>query len=195
MKINNFKPTKSSFISIEKDLEILTNIFFSNDKLMKLLHYDCKEALSKPNLTPEQKVDMFGKNIKIVPKLKVDTDVLQYIVISFDNFSPTSNPEFRDNILEIDICCHFDQWMLGGFKLRPFCIAGEIDSMIDKKHFSGIGKLQFINANITLLENEYAGICLQYAAIHGDDDKKEVPKPQDNPAPVQDFKNIIEGYE
>ena len=52
MKINNFKPTKSSFISIEKDLEILTNIFFSNDKLMKLLHYDCKEALSKPNLTP-----------------------------------------------------------------------------------------------------------------------------------------------
>ena len=67
--------------------------------------------------------------------------------------------------------------------------------MIDKKHFSGIGKLQFINANITLLENEYAGICLQYAAIHGDDDKKEVPKPQDNPAHVQDFKDIIEGYE
>ena len=63
-----------------------------------------------------------------------------------------------------------------------------------KNHFLLL-TFQFINANITLLENEYAGICLQYAAIHGDDDKKEVPKPQDNPAHVQDFKNIIEGYE
>ena len=76
MKINNFKPTKSSFISIEKDLEILTNIFFSNDKLMKLLHYDCKEALSKPNLTPEQKVDMFGKNIKI-KKFQISKHICQ----------------------------------------------------------------------------------------------------------------------
>lgn len=194
MRINNFKPAKSSFLSVEKDLEVLTNLFFSNDRLMKLLNYDSKDALNKPNLTPKQKIDMFGKNIKIIPKLKVDTDVLQYVIINFDKFTPTGNPEFRDNVLEIDICCHADQWMLGGFKLRPYCIAGEIDSMIDNKHFSGIGKLHFLTGDIVLLENEYAGICLQYVAIHGEDDKKEVPKPQDNPAHVQDFKDILEDY-
>ena len=84
---------------------------------------------------------------------------------------------------------------MNDFKLRPYRIAAEIDSMFDGKHLTGIGELEFVGCKQTILTDEYAGICLQYAAIHGDDDKKEVPKPQDNPAHVQDFKNIIEGYE
>lgn len=193
MKINNYKPGKSSFLSVEKDLEILINTFLSNDKLMNLIHYDSKDALIRPQLTMEQKIDMVGKNIKIIPKLDVDTDFLQYIIVNFDNFTPSQNTEFRDNIVEIDICCHFSQWMLGDFRLRPYRIAGEIDSMIDNKHFSGIGTLQFVNANIILLEHEYAGLCLQYAATHGEDDKNDT-HPQENPAHVQDFKDIIEDY-
>ena len=43
-------------------------------------------------------------NIKIIPKLYVDGTVLNYIVISFDNFIENkTNPEFRDNIIEFDI--------------------------------------------------------------------------------------------
>jgi len=54
---------------------------------------------------------LFGKNIKIVPKLYVDGSVLNYIIVNFDNFTPNgNNPEFRDNIVEFDIICHFDQW-------------------------------------------------------------------------------------
>ena len=193
MKINNYKPGKSSFLSVEKDLEILINTFLSNDKLMNLIHYDSKDALMRPQLTMEQKIDMIGKNIKIIPKIDVDTDFLQYIIVNFDNFTPSKNTEFRDNIVEIDICCHFSQWMLGDFRLRPYRIAGEIDSMINNKHFSGIGTLQFINANIILLEHEYAGLCVQYAAIHGEDDKNDT-HPRENPAHVQDFKDIIEDY-
>jgi hypothetical protein len=49
-----------------------------------------------------------GKNIKIVPKLYVDSSVLSYIIISFDNFTQSTNPEFRDSIIEFDIICHFD---------------------------------------------------------------------------------------
>jgi hypothetical protein len=51
---------------------------------------------------------LFGKNIKQVPKLSVDGSVLNYIIVSFDNFTPSSNPEFRDNVIEFDIICHFD---------------------------------------------------------------------------------------
>jgi len=51
---------------------------------------------------------MFNKNIRIVPKMYVDNPVLNYIIISFDNFIESGNPEFRDNIIEFDIICHFD---------------------------------------------------------------------------------------
>jgi hypothetical protein len=52
---------------------------------------------------------LFGKNIRIVPKLEVDGAVLNYIIISFDNFVENgSNPEFRDNVIEFDIICAFD---------------------------------------------------------------------------------------
>ena len=45
----------------------------------------------------------------MIPKLYVDKSVLNYIVISFDNFIPNdTNPEFRNNRLEFDIVCHFD---------------------------------------------------------------------------------------
>jgi hypothetical protein len=69
-----------------------------------------KDPLSQPNLTDEQATSLFGKQIKTVPKLYVDGSVLTYMIISFDNFIESSNPEFRDNIIEFDIICHFDQW-------------------------------------------------------------------------------------
>ena len=52
---------------------------------------------------------MFGKHIQNIPKLKVDEEVLNYLMIRFDNFAPTSNPEFRNNIVEFDVVCHYDQ--------------------------------------------------------------------------------------
>ena len=59
---------------------------------------------------------MYGKNIKMVPKLYVDNSVLNYIIISFDNFTANvTNPEFRDNIIEFDIICHYDQWTMKDF--------------------------------------------------------------------------------
>lgn len=77
------------------------------------MYYTTEDALDKPNLTIEQSNMLFGKNIKIVPKLTVDGSVLNYIMINFDNFSTNAtNPEFRDNIIEFDIICHFDQWKL-----------------------------------------------------------------------------------
>jgi len=75
---------------------------------------------------------MFGQQIRLVPKLYVDTPVLNYMIISFDNFIESENPEFRDNIIEFDIVCHFDQWQLKDFDLRPYRIAAEIDTMLNK---------------------------------------------------------------
>ena len=174
MKIVNYQFPKSSFLSVEKDMELISNMIFKNTRLQRLLYYTRPDALDQPNLNDDQQLELFQKNIKIVPKLYIDGSVLNYIIISFDNFTPnTSNPEFRDNIISFDIICHFDQWQLkDSFQLRPYRIAAEIDTMLNGQRLTGIGKLNFLGANQLILNDEFAGISLMYSAIHGEEDKK-----------------------
>ena len=190
MKINGVNIPKSSFLSIEKDLEIIVNHLCKNERLKRLLYYTTPDAIDKPNLDDEQMIQLFKKNIKLIPKLYVDGSVLNYIIINFDNFIPNdTNPEFRDKIIEFDIVCHYDQWHLKDYQLRPYRIAAEIDSMIDKTHLTGIGKLEFLGANQIILTDEYAGLCLMYTAIHGEEDKKFMPNPNDEERFLKDFQD------
>ena len=192
MKVMSYQYPESSFLSMEKDLSLITNVLMKNENLKKLLHYTTKDCLQKPKLTEDETLALFGKNIKLIPKLYVDSSVLNYVIISFDNFSPNrTNPEFRDNIIEFDIICHFDQWQLKDFQLRPYRIAAEIDSMFNEKHLTGIGELQFLGANQMILTDEYAGLCLMYSAIHGEEDKKNMPNPMDEERFQENFNQIF----
>lgn len=188
MKIVSYTYPNSGFLSTEKDMGIIVNAIMKNDRLKKMLYYTTTDCLSRPKLTQEQTLDLFGKQIKIVPKLYVDGSVMNYIIIGFDNFTlNATNPEFRDNIIEFDIICHFDQWHMKDFELRPYKIAAELDSMFNDKHLTGIGTLQFLGANQMILTDEYAGLCLMYQAIHGEEDKKKMPNPMDEQAFVENF--------
>ena len=192
MKITTYEYPKSSFLSTEKDMQIIVDKIFKNNRLKKMLFYTTRDCMSKPNLTDDETIEMFGKNIKIVPKLVVDNSVLNYIIISFDNFTGNmTNPEFRDNIVEFDIICHFDQWQMKDFELRPYKIAAELDSMFNGKHLTGIGKLEFLGANQMILTDEYAGLCVMYQAIHGEEDKKGMPNPRDEEQFVKDFNEMF----
>ena len=180
MKIQTYTYPKSSFLSSEKDMNIIIDRIMKNERLKKMLYYSTRDCLDKPKLTNDETMSLFGKQIKIVPKLYVDGSVLTYMIISFDNFTPNrANPEFRDNIIEFDIICHFDQWHMQDFELRPYKIAAELDSMFNNQHLTGIGKLEFLGANQMILTDEYAGLCVMYQAIHGEEDKKTMPNPVD----------------
>ena len=98
-----------------------------------------------------------------------------------------TNPEFRDNIIQFDIICHFDQWQMKDFELRPYKIAAEIDSMFNDKHLTGIGKLEFLGASQMVLTDEFAGLCLMYQAIHGGEDKVNMPNPMDEEEFIENF--------
>lgn len=192
MKIRDDSPPKSSFLAMEKDLGLITNLFLKNERLKKLLYYTTTNALKRAPITQEQTYELFGKNIKIVPKLYIDGSVLNYIVISFDNFTPNAtNPEFRDNIISFDIICHFDQWQLLDFQLRPYRIAAEIDSMINEKHLTGIGTLHFLGANQLILNDEFAGISLMYQAIQGDEDRCKALNPADEQDIINNLDNVF----
>ena len=188
MKIDRFKEPESSFLSTEKDMNLLVSKICQNKRLQRLLYYTTPDALNRQNLSEDEMLELFGKNIKIVPKLYVDGSVLNYIIISFDNFVPNgSNPEFRDNIIEFDIVCHFDQWQLKDFQLRPYRIAAELDSMLDGEKMTGIGELHFLGCNQIILTDEYAGLCLMYSAIHGGEDKKNMPNPAEQAKFIKEF--------
>ena len=192
MKIVNYQFPKSSFLAQEKDLELITNMMLKNDRFKRLLYYNTKDALDRPDLTEEESLELFGKNIKIVPKLYIDGSVLSYIIISFHNFTPNAtNPEFRDNIISFDIICHFDQWQLKDFQLRPYRIAAEIDTMFNGKHLTGIGNLEFMGANQIILNDEFAGLSLMYSAIHGEEDKKNMPNPADQAKFEEEFNKLF----
>ena len=191
MKVREYKIPHSSFLAMEKDLAIITDLMLKNNRLKKLLYYTTNNALDLSNLTEEQTSELFGKHIKIVPKLYIDGSVLSYVIISFDNFTPNAeNPEFRDNVISFDIICHFDQWHLKDFQLRPYKIAAEIDSMINEKHLTGIGTLHFLGANQIILNDEFAGLSLMYQAINGEEDKKKMLNPADEVAFIKDFNEL-----
>lgn len=163
----------SSFYSSEKDLERIVSKMLENNRLKKLLFYQGVDALEQSVLTQEQTLGLINTNIRLVPKLTIDLDCKTYVIVGFDHFvTNDSNPQFRNNVVTFDIICHFDNWNLGNFQLRPYKIMGEIDGMFNNKKLTGIGTLQFLSGEQLLLNDELGGFSLTYIAIHGEEDKE-----------------------
>lgn len=192
MKIENYQFPKSSFLSINKDLDIIINRILKNDRLQKLLYYTNNNPLAQQALTEDQQLELLSKNIKIIPKLYLDNSTTNYLIITFDDFLPNAtNPEFRDNIIVFTIISNFEQWQLNDFNLRPYRIAAEIDTLFNETHLTGIGTLKFLSAQQIIFDDNLGGLKLIYAAIHGEEDKKGMLNPQENTQYIQDFNNIF----
>ena len=178
---------KSSFLSCEKDAEtIIKKLFVSSkpysDDLKRLLVINKKDCLDKSNENYQKIIEntsvkelMEEKYITLVPKIKMKEheEIKSYIVLSFDNFTPTSNPEYRDCTVSFDIFCHTDYWDLGDYKLRPVKIMGIIDGLLNNSKLSGIGTLQFLGSSEIVVNEEISGYTLMFQATHGNDDNLE----------------------
>lgn len=178
------KKFQSSFLSCEKDTEtILRRLFVENkerNNLLRLLAIntpDCLDDLDNEeyiakisSLSVKKLID--EQYVRLAPKIrrKEHDEVKSYIVISYDNFIPTSNPQFRDCTISFDIICNTDQWDIGNYRIRPLKIAGFIDGSLNNSKLSGIGTLQFLSCNELLLDENLSGYTLTYLATHGGDD-------------------------
>lgn len=173
MKHNTYEYPKSALLAMPKDASLIIERILSNQNILKLLAYGVRDWQSKPPVTNEMIKEMFEtKQISSVPKIKVDRPEKTYLRLTYGTMIRNAiNPEYRDNTFGIDIICHYDQWDLGDFDLRPYRIAGEIDSMLDKTHLTGIGELEFISATPYIYDEEFAGVSLTYLAIRGNEDR------------------------
>ena len=174
MKHNSYEYPKSSLLGMPKDAAIIIDRILSNPNLLRLLVYETRDWQSQPLPNGEQIKELFTSHqISSVPKIKIDSKEKTYIRLTYGTvIRNASNPEYRDNTFGIDIICHYDNWDLGDFELRPYRVAGEIDAMLDKTHFTGIGELEFVSATPYVYNEEFAGVSLTYLAVRGHEDQK-----------------------
>ena len=184
MKRDTIMTIKSSFLSCEKDAEtIIKKLFVTSkpysDELKRLLVINTKDCLDNSNENYKKIVEntsvkeLIEENyITLVPKIKLKEheEIKNYIVLSFGNFEPTSNPEYRDCEISFDIYCHTDYWYLGNYCIRPMKIAGIIDGILNKSKLSGIGQLEFLGLIPLNGNSDYKGYTLSFRSIHGNDD-------------------------
>lgn len=173
MKINTYEYPKSALLGMQKDASIIMSRILSNQRVLKLLAYNTRDWESKPVVSSDMVKEMFEtKQISSVPKIKIDKERKIYLRLTYGTMIPNStNTEYRDNTFGIDIICHYDDWDLGDFDLRPYRIAGEIDSMLAGTHLTGIGELEFVSAVPCVYDEEFGGVSLTYLAIRGNEDK------------------------
>ena len=167
MKLDLYKPTKSTFLTAEKDIFNIVDKMLNNENLKKRLYYRGKDAYRQPNWSEEQTIGLVHKNIRVVPKFQIDEEVESYVIITFDGFTTNANnPEFRDNMITFDIICHTNTWVMEGYQLRPYKIMGEIDGMLNNQKLNGIGVVEFAGATQLLLNSELAGYTLMYRVVN-----------------------------
>ena len=173
MKDNTYEFPKSSLLGMPKDAALIMSRILGKQDILKLLWYGVRDWKKRPNITSAQITEMLEtKQISAVPKVKIDRPEKTYLRLVYGTTVPNAtNPEYRDNTFGIDIICHYDTWDLGDFDLRPYRIAGEIDSVLDKTHLTGIGILHFISCTPYVYNEEYAGVSLTYLAVRGNEDK------------------------
>ena len=194
---------KSSFLSCEKDQEtIWRKLFIENrpysDYLKRLLVINKRDCLDKTNVEYRKIIENFTVNslmdsgyLKVVPKLSFGEheEVKSYILLEFDDFLPTNNPQFRDCTVSFTIVSHLDYWQMNDYKLRPHQIAGYIDGILDGSKLSGIGTLNFMGASQIVFNEYLAGINLRYIATHGTDDEGHLQSDEER----AEFKKSLDG--
>lgn len=187
----------STFLSCSKDQEaiwrkLLVESKPYSDKLKRLLIINTPNCLDLSQEQYQRKINQYtvkdmmdNQYIKVIPKLSFGEheEVKSYVLLEFDDFTPTSNPQYRDCVISFSIICHLDYWGMDDYKLRPWEIAGYIDGILNNEHLSGIGTLQFLGASQLVLSEYLGGVMLRYVATHGHDDEEhiddELPAPHD----------------
>ena len=185
MQRNALPQIQSSFLSCEKDTELILNRLFVDGQkyskwLKRLLIINTKDCLNQNIKKYDDIVDNYSvadliekQYIKTTPRLEFNEheDVQSYILLSYDNFTTNpSNNQFRDCMINFDIICHTKQWDLDDLRVRPLMIAGYIDGILNLGKLSGVGETVFLGCNELILDENLAGYTLSYQVVHFTED-------------------------
>lgn len=141
---------------IGENLQKIMKRLMANDNLVNLLYYTDKDPLNQPPLTEDQKKEeVYEKLIKVIPRVgpkETAHSIISIRVISGSRLS--SNTEFKNVKIGIEVFVPLTQWIIRDTNLRPFAILGEIEKSLDGKKINGLGKMEGGDFDLNFLTEE-----------------------------------------
>jgi len=119
--------------------------------LLKCLFYNTRDALSKTNLTDNQKYNLINQDILVdtriffspSPTITITEEQTQ-LRIFMSSFSP-DNLYLGKAVFDFQIIVHENLWLLNNTKQRPIVIIQEILKKLNDISVSGLGNLRLTN--------------------------------------------------
>lgn len=159
------------FLGVEKDALLILDKLIKNKELCKLLFFNTPDALDK-ELSDEECAQLVEKGyINIRSYFPEGEYIKNFIMISFDNFLVTSNPQFMDYNIEVSIFCHNDNFNFkhnGVSHVRDLYLSHLVVKELINTKLSGIGKVEFMGASSILLGSnpKYSGRSLTFRNVN-----------------------------
>jgi hypothetical protein len=125
------------------NLQKIVSRLMANDNLVNLLYFEDKDPINHLPLTVEEKqTEIFEKLIRVIPKVGSSENVKSIIVVYITRGSKiSSNNEFTNITINVDVFVPLTQWIIKDSNLRPFAILGQIQESLEGKTINGLGKL------------------------------------------------------
>lgn len=138
------------------NLQKIVSRLMANDNLVNLLYNEDKDPLNHLPLTAEEKqAEIFEKLIRVIPKVGSTENVKSIIVVYITRGSKiSSNNEFTNITINVDVFVPLTQWIIKDSNLRPFAILGQIQESLEGKTINGLGKLSGGDFELALMTDE-----------------------------------------
>jgi hypothetical protein len=104
-----------------------------------------------------------NKRVLLVPRVPAEDERSAFIVVIIDDFTLSSNKQFKPNRITFDILVHHDDWLLEN-SLRPFVIMQQIDNIFNGRKLS-IGNVEFFSGRSIVLTPQMIGYSLIYSNV------------------------------
>lgn len=146
----------------------------SAKKICQLLYYTERNPLEQPDdkriasghpaptfdTIQEAQQFIMNERVLLVPRVPAAEERGGYIVVIVDDFTLSSNKQFKPQRITFDILVHHDDWLLDN-TLRPFVIMQQIDNIFNNRKLS-IGNVSFYSGRSIVLTPQMLGYSLVY---------------------------------
>lgn len=162
--------TNNEWIKLENANMIISNIgneLTKNQNLLKLIKYDRPDALSQPNLTPQDIRNLVGKgvdrNLKRIFQYPWSNKTKDDVRSEIRFFIPSFNIEGKNIYLSelkvnFQVVVHDSLIELDNNLIRPLCMINEILKVMNGFDCGGVGLLQLKSPiNIVLWSDDFSG--------------------------------------
>ena len=138
---------------------------FKNENLCRLLVNTDLDPLNIDK-HPEQinGMELFQKNIRVVPLLRDDEQTTESkIILFYDSGDINSSNSDNENLsFVINVYCPFKEWRITGDDLRPYAIMSEIRKSLQDTRINGLGEIRYEGFELSTLTEEMSAHTMRF---------------------------------